>query len=436
MHVRTILNYNPIVINFSSILVYLIPLSLLTGPFFPDLSISLVSIIFLYYAFKYRLIKYFQNRFFYVFIIFYIYLIINSIFSENVIYSLENSFFYFRFGIFSLSVWFLIDNNKNFKNHFAIIFLITFFYAIFDGYYQYFFGKNLFGFGIEDNIRLSLSFNDKLILGGYLSRLFPILVASIIALSSNKLTLITLPLILILSDTLIYISGERTALGLMMLSTILIIILLSRYRIIRIITLVLSVSVIILLTNIDSDIRDRNINKTIEQFGFSETSRNNTNLDDKNVSERIYIFSPIHESHLRSAWKMFRDSPILGKGVDSFRIHCNEEKYNYDNYSCSTHPHHTYVQLLAETGLIGFTVILSLFVFLSFKLIHSFYLVIKNKTHLLNDYQILLIIAFILTLWPLFPTLNFFNNWINIIYFLPIGFYLHSLEENKKNVEG
>ena len=41
-----------------------------------------------------------------------------------------------------------------------------------------------------------------------------------------------------------------------------------------------------------------------------------------------------------------------------------------------------------------------------------------------HDAKICLFIAMFLTLWPLIPTANFFNNWINIIYFLPIGFYL------------
>ena len=48
-----------------------------------------------------------------------------------------------------------------------------------------------------------------------------------------------------------------------------------------------------------------------------------------------------------------------------------------------------------------------------------------------NDYEICLIIAIVLSLWPLVPSNNFFNNWINVIYFLPIGFLLHSIYTKK-----
>ena len=46
------------------------------------------------------------------------------------------------------------------------------------------------------------------------------------------------------------------------------------------------------------------------------------------------------------------------------------------------------------------------------------------------DHMACLIICFFLTFFPFLPTLNFFNNWINIIYYLPLGFYLY---ENYKN---
>ena len=37
---------------------------------------------------------------------------------------------------------------------------------------------------------------------------------------------------------------------------------------------------------------------------------------------------------------------------------------------------------------------------------------------------------FLFFLLAFFPTLNLFNNWINIIYYLPVGFYLHEFYKN------
>ena len=63
-------------------------------------------------------------------------------------------------------------------------------------------------------------------------------------------------------------------------------------------------------------------------------------------------------AHYLTAVEMFKEKPILGHGYKSFRNKC--KKYDYINSKfvknrCSTHPHNTYVQLLTETGLIGFT---------------------------------------------------------------------------------
>ena len=49
-----------------------------------------------------------------------------------------------------------------------------------------------------------------------------------------------------------------------------------------------------------------------------------------------------------------------------------------------------------------------------------------NKIVLYNDYQLFLLLALYISLWPLAPTGNFFHNSLNIIYFMPIGFLLNS----------
>ena len=57
-------------------------------------------------------------------------------------------------------------------------------------------------------------------------------------------------------------------------------------------------------------------------------------------------------------------------------------------------------------------------------------IVIKHKKNALSDYQICLYAALLITLWPLVPTGNFFNNYISIIHYLPIGFLIFSYDKN------
>ena len=43
-----------------------------------------------------------------------------------------------------------------------------------DGFYEYFFGQNIFGWSNPETSRISSFFGDEYILGSYLSRLWPI----------------------------------------------------------------------------------------------------------------------------------------------------------------------------------------------------------------------------------------------------------------------
>ena len=71
---------------------------------------------------------------------------------------------------------------------------------------------------------MSLLFSDKMVLGNYLSRLFPLLLACLLySYGYKKRFLVIGAILLILIDILIYVSGERTAFGLLIVSTIYII---------------------------------------------------------------------------------------------------------------------------------------------------------------------------------------------------------------------
>ena len=92
--------------------------------------------------------------------------------------------------------------------------------------------------------------------------------------------------------------------------------------------------------------------------------------------------------------------------------------------ACNTHPHNFYVQLLAETGFLGFVYILSIFLFISFLLIKNFIFYILNSPKKVSDSELCILVGFFLVLWPLTTNGNFFNNWLNLINFYPLGIYL------------
>ena len=41
-----------------------------------------------------------------------------------------------------------------------------------------------------------------------------------------------------------------------------------------------------------------------------------------------YLFSVQHHSHYETAWNMFKDRPLIGHGIKSFRYTCDDYKVN------------------------------------------------------------------------------------------------------------
>ena len=49
-----------------------------------------------------------------------------------------------------------------------------------------------------------------------------------------------------------------------------------------------------------------------------------------------------------------------------------------------------------------------------------------------SDYKICLLVSILISIFPIIPTGSFFNQWLNVLYFLPVGFLLYEINENKK----
>ena len=127
---------------------------------------------------------------------------------------------------------------------------------------------------------------------------------------------------------------------------------------------------------------------------------------------------------------------LAGTGVKGFRYLCRNKIYILEkNDGCSTHPHNTYVQVLVSNGLIGFSLLFFALLFV----IKEIFLCRKNisSSKEFNKYEISKAIAIstiFINLWPLIPSGNFFNNWLSMFYFYPIGFYLYFKHYNEKQI--
>ena len=125
------------------------------------------------------------------------------------------------------------------------------------------------------------------------------------------------------------------------------------------------------------------------------------------------------------SYKIFKDYPILGVGPKGFRYLCRNKIYILENDDgCSTHPHNTYIQILTSNGIIGFSLLIIAFLYLSIEIFRSKKkkLITKKQFDNYTVAENVILSAVFINFWPLIPTGNFFNNWLSMIYFYPIGF--------------
>lgn len=412
-------------------LIYFLPLFLVAGPAIPDMIISFLSILFIAYCLIKKETDIFKNKIIFFYFIFWIIIIFSSLNSDLKIISLKQSLFHVRFLIFAFFLYLLIKNNKNFfKNFFPIIF-ITLLVVVIDGYYQYFFDVNLLGFEKPySNLRLSGFFKDEWILGSYLVRILPIFLC-IYILSSNKNNILIL-LFVPIYGLLIFLSGERASFFLLIIFTFLTLIFFNMKKIYKfsIISMIIFLPLIIISNN--ENMKERMFNQVLISIGIFEKIPTTSN------SPRIikccklpeHIFSLGHSKHYEVGIRMFLDKPFFGHGLKSFRYKCHEFQVDI---GCGSHPHNTYVQLLAESGIFSFLLVFILFLFFCYLMIKNY----LNRTSIdknIYNAKVCIIGSFIMNLFPLVPTGSFFTNWLNFVYFFPLGilFYLYDYPPYEK----
>ena len=143
----------------------------------------------------------------------------------------------------------------------------------------------------------------------------------------------------------------------------------------------------------------------------------------------IYIFfSSTHNNYYLTAMNMFKENKLFGTGPRSFRYICDNKKFQINKYSCSTHPHNYYLEVLSELGLVGFIFLIFAYVYVIFK-INVLYFIKEFSRE--NNYKICLMGLYLINLWPIMPTGSFFNNWTSIILYIPISFYLFINNKHK-----
>ena len=405
--------------NFYEWILFTFPLSLVLGSFYVNLLLILVSFLFVYQILKKKLFFKINLMWVHFYIFFIFYNIVRGFFASDHFAAMQNSFSQFRFLFLALFIYLFIENKESIKTM-LLGWLILILFVCLDSIYQYFFLKDIFGYKIvagypEGSIRLTGPLGRRLVVGSFIALIsIPIIFYYFKKVKDSillkKIIFIFLYFIIALT---VLLSGERLASFIFFGSTILIFVFYLDFK--RIVICTLFIFLLITGTYFKNDtfrIRFNNSYDILSNFYNSSYGR-------------LY----------ESSYFLFKKNYIFGVGLKNYRVDCDhqidprpESVYQF----CSTHPHNFYLEILTETGLVGFIIFILSFVFLLVFInreINKNNLSFKKFSSIAYGSSLVLLIYF----WPLKTSGSFFTTWNGSFFWFNLGILLLMTKKDKKN---
>ena len=393
-------------------IIYFFPLFIILGNAVINFVLFTVSVLYLISCLIEKKIFFKETYEFRYFLFFYIYLLANSFFSEDIMISLQRSVPYIKFFILVLIFKSLIENGKINLIKLGYIWFAIIFVLGLDIIYQSIYGYDIFNYVSINDARNSGFFFDELVAGGFLVSFVFISIFLITIKKRNSF----LYLFLIFFLLVVFLTGERSN-----LIDYLVILLLALFFCIKInlifkyLLLIFSFGVVIFIVLSFGNFKSR----YLSTISFSQ---------DKNLNLVETYLTSQYGSHSISSFLILKDNLLFGVGNKNFRLSCNhykndvvnfqerisEKRYDYAN-GCATHPHQIYNELLSEHGIVGLIVIL----FIMYRLILS-NLSIKKKCNV----NLVCFFYIILFFVPILPSGSFFSTlpstffWINYLFYI------------------
>jgi len=401
------------------------PLSFIAGNMIININIILLIVSAILIFGK----KIFEIEFFFldkIIILFFILILLTAFVNDYYFYTIKlawkgyfstitKSIFFFKYLLLYIILRYLIEKEVIKLKFFFITCSLSSLFVSFDVIYQFLNGKDIFGFKIIGN-KLGGPFGDELIAGGYIQK-FLIFSFFFIPLFysknfSNYLKYL-IPILLIIFLIGIILSGNRMPLLMFIFSVFLITVFQKQTR-----KYFISFSVIFTLTFFLIFNFNSKVNKNFKSFYFqvSEIAILTINNDLNNTKAPPYLkeFLTFYDT-----WLMHK---YIGGGIKNFRWYCHHRAPGMSTkkgFICNMHPHNYYLEILTETGLIGFSLI-SLFFLLTLYL--TFYKKYISRSSLrYNNIIIPFIFLFFIEIFPLKSTGSFFTTGSTTYLFLITG---------------
>ena len=151
----------------------------------------------------------------------------------------------------------------------------------------------------------------------------------------------------------------------------------------------------------------------------------------KNINS-ISFFNTQSGAHFLTEYEIWKNYPIFGVGVKNFRNESNHEKYSnikshQAKYRSATHPHNYQLELLSETGLVGFFLFNIVLITLMFNFIKK----LRNKNLDLIFLKIFMVVV-LSKYFPFKTDSSVYSSSLGLLFWIFLIFAIASYNKSSK----
>jgi len=331
-----------------------------------------------------------------------IFFIVNDLYPSGY-HTILKSVLFLKYLFLYFTIKFLIGNRVINLKYFFISCTSCALFVSFDIFYQFIFGRDLFGFEPVGR-RLSGPFGDELIAGGYLQRfsIFSFFLTPLFFKDfSSKYLKFLIPIFFVIFFTALMLSGNRMPFILFIFTIFLIVLFQKQARKYLLSFIIIFSFLFIFIYNANYKAK-MNFDTFKIQISSMLVLAAKGDFKNKNSPQYLREFATFYDTWLINKY--------IGGGVKNFRYYCHHRpnKDKNSKFICNMHPHNYYLEILTETGVIGFIVISLIFLQVLYLSFYKKYIIKSSLSA--NNIIVPFIFLFIAEIFPLKSTGSFFTT--------------------------
>ena len=437
MHLVSKINF--LKTNFFNLALATLPLSFIAGNMILNINVVLIifSVFFTYGKTLFKIKFYILDK---ILISFFLLIILTGVINDILVLNKLSwgtdfattirSILFLKYFLLYISVRFLIENEiVNLKFFFVSSALCSIF-VCFDIFYQFVNNEDIFGYKTIPGFRkLGGPFGDELIAGGFIQR-FSIFSFFLLPLYFTKdlkhRIKYVIPILFFIFFVGIILSGNRMPLLLFLFSITLILFFHKQTKKYLLSFIIIFPIIFVIFFNLNEKVKS-NFDNFYGQISKIIVIASQSKFNEKEFPQYLKEFTSFYET-----WRL---NKYIGGGIKSFRYYCHVRD-NIDKnsqFKCNMHPHNYYLEILTETGIVGFTIISSFFLIVIYLTFYKRYFSHSKLNE--NNYIIPFIFLFLTEIFPLKSTGSFFTTGNASYIFLILAILIGIVRKEEKSIE-